>query len=131
MRNAKQEFLCKNLESFSGENYNIEKKILDFQFEPVCAKLAQITVLEATKMKKKFSTTDEVHKNGATVEKCEKMPTSKECVCCHEISPVKAVHLKFKAGLSWNTATLELFAVEFNCVENCLLKNYEFFSEIS
>ena len=52
------------------------KTILDFQFEPVCAKLAQITVMEATKMKKKFSMTDEVHNNGATVEKCEKMPTS-------------------------------------------------------
>ena len=76
MRNAKQEFLCENLESFSGENYDIEKKILDFQFEPVCAQLAQITVLEATKMKKKFSMTDEVHNHGVTFEKCEKMPTS-------------------------------------------------------
>ena len=38
-------------------------------------KLAQITVLEATKMKKKSSVTDGVHKNDAT-EKCEKMPTS-------------------------------------------------------
>ena len=53
-----------------------KKKILDFQFEPVCAQLAQITVLEATKMKKKFSMTDEVHNNGVTFEKCEKMPTS-------------------------------------------------------
>ena len=28
----------KSLKSFSGEYYNIENKILDFQLEPVCAK---------------------------------------------------------------------------------------------
>ena len=37
MRNAKQEFPCQSLESFSGEYYNMENKILDFQFGPVCA----------------------------------------------------------------------------------------------
>ena len=57
---------------------------------------------------------------------CEK---SLECVCCHEIPAVKAFHLKFKAWLSWNTAALECFAVEFNCVGNYFLE--EFFSEIS
>ena len=38
LRNAKQEFSCQSLESFSGE-YNMENKILDFQlqFGPVCA----------------------------------------------------------------------------------------------
>ena len=43
----------------------------------LCAptKLAQITVLEATKMKQKSSMTDGVHQNGAT-EKCEKISTS-------------------------------------------------------
>ena len=46
------------------------------------------------------------------------MSASLECVCCHEISPVKAFHLKFKAKLSWNTAVLEFFAVEFNCLGN-------------
>ena len=35
LRNAKQEFPCQNLESFSEEYYNMENKILDFQFEPV------------------------------------------------------------------------------------------------
>ena len=34
--NAKQEFLCQSLESFSGEYYNLENKILDFQIGPVC-----------------------------------------------------------------------------------------------
>ena len=36
-------------------------------------------------------------------EKCEKMPTRLECMCCHEILEVKAFHLKCKARLSWNT----------------------------
>ena len=37
LRNAKQEFPCQSLESFSEEYYNMENKILDFQFGPVCA----------------------------------------------------------------------------------------------
>ena len=37
-------------------------------------------------------------------------------MCCHEIQAVKAFHLKFKARLSWITAVLKMFAVEFNCV---------------
>ena len=44
----------------------MENKILDFQFGPVCT--AQITVLEASKMKQKSSMTDGVHQNGATVK---------------------------------------------------------------
>ena len=38
LRNAKQEFPCQSLEGFSGVYYNMENKILDFQFEPVYAK---------------------------------------------------------------------------------------------
>ena len=45
------------------------------------------------------------------------------------IQAVKAFHLKFKARLSWITAVLKIFAVEFNCVGNHFLE--EFFSEIS
>ena len=37
MPNAKQEFPCQSLESFSGEYHNMENKILTFQFGPVCA----------------------------------------------------------------------------------------------
>ena len=62
-------------------------------------------------------------------EKCEKMSTSLECVCYHKIPTVKAFHLKFKARLPWNTAVLEFFPVEFNCVGNHFLE--ESFSEIS
>ena len=36
MQNAKQEFPCQSLESFSEEYNNMENKILDFQFGPVC-----------------------------------------------------------------------------------------------
>ena len=50
-------------------------------------------------------------------------------MCCHEIQAVKAFHLKFKARLSWITAVLKIFALEFNCVVNHFLE--EFFSEIS
>ena len=46
-----------------------------------------------------------------------------------KIQAVKAFHLKFKARLSWITAILKIFAVEFNCVGNHFLE--EFFSEIS
>ena len=61
--------------------------------------------------------------------KKRQLPTSLECVCCHEILVVKAFNLKFKAQFSLNTAVLEFFAVEFNCVGNHFLE--EFFSEIS
>ena len=68
-------------------------------------------------------------KEWCNCEKCEKVPTSLECMCCHEIPAVKACYLKFKGRLSWNTAVLEFFVVEFNCVGNHFLG--EFFSEIS
>ena len=72
--------------------------------------------------------TDWGQKNGEN-QKCEKMPTSLECVCFHEIPAVKTFYLKFKARLFWDTAILEFSAVEFNCVGNHFLE--EFFSEIS
>ena len=37
LRIAKQEFLSQSLESFSGEYCNMQNKILDIQFGPVCA----------------------------------------------------------------------------------------------
>ena len=59
LQNAKQEWPCQSLESFSGVYCNMENKIIDFQFEPV---------LESTKVKQKSSMTDGVLKNGATVK---------------------------------------------------------------
>ena len=60
-------------------------------------------------------------------EKCEKMLNSCECVCCREIRAVKALHLEFKARLSWNTA-VQFFAVQFSCVGNHFLEG--FFTEM-
>ena len=50
-------------------------------------------------------------------------------MCCREIQAVKALHLEFKARLSWNTAVLEFFAVQFSCVGNHFLEG--FFTEMS
>ena len=82
LQNARQEFSSQSLESFSGEYYNMENKILDFQCLNLCAsnKLAQITVLEATKMKQKSSMTDGVHKNVATVKNVKRcQPVKNAC----------------------------------------------------
>ena len=89
-------------------------------------KLAQITVLgsEAEIQCNRWSTPE-----WCNCEKCEKISSSYECVCCHEIQAVKAFHLKFEARLPWITAVLKIFAVEFNWVGNHFLE--EFFSEIS
>ena len=59
----------------------MENKILCEKFEPVCAnELAQITVLEATKMKQKSSMTNGVHKNGATVKNVKRcQPVKNAC----------------------------------------------------
>ena len=60
-------------------------------------------------------------------EKCEKMLNSCECMCCREIRAVKALHLEFKARLSWNTV-VQFFAVQFSCVGNHFLEG--FFTEM-
>ena len=38
------------------------------------------------------------------------MPTSLECVCCHETPENNTFNLKDKARPSWNTAALEFCA---------------------
>ena len=70
LRNAKQEFPCQSLESFSEEYYNMENKILDFQFGPVCANQTRpnYSVGRNSKMKQKSSMIDGVHQNNATVK---------------------------------------------------------------
>ena len=110
MRNAKQEFPSQSLESSSEEYYNMENKNLDFQFELVCAKKTRPNYSigsdqdEAEIQYDQWSTQE-----WCNCEKCEKMPTSSECLCCHEIPAVTVFNLKFKARLSWNTAVLEFF----------------------
>ena len=92
LQNTKQEFPCQSLESFSGEYYNMENKILDFQFGPVCA----------NQTRPNYSVGSE--QDEAQIQ---------ECLCCHKIQAVKSFHLKFKAGLSWITVVLKIFALEF------------------
>ena len=108
----------------------MENKIFGFQFEPVCVKQTCPNYSigsdqnEAEIQYDRLSTLE-----WHNCEKCKKMSTSLECVCCHEIPAVKAFHLKFKARLSWKSAVLEFFAVEFHWVGNHFLE--ESFSEIS
>ena len=77
LQNAKQKFPCQSLKSFSGEYYNIENKILDFQFEPVCAKQTHPNYSvgsdqdEAEIQYDQWSTQE-----WSNLEKCEKMLTS-------------------------------------------------------
>ena len=76
LQNTRQEFPCQSLKSFSGEYYNMGNKILDVQFEPVCAKQTHPKYsVGSDQDEAEIHMTDGVHKNGAT-EKCEKMPTS-------------------------------------------------------
>ena len=68
-QNAKQGFPCQSLKSFSGEYYNMENKIFDFQFGPVCAN--QTRPDEAEIQYDQWSTQE-----WCSCEKCEKMSTS-------------------------------------------------------
>ena len=90
----------------------MEDKILGFQFEPVSAKRTRPSYNDGSDQDE-----PETHHNRLSsqewcnCQKCKKMPTGLECVCCHEIPEVKAFHLKGKARLSWNTAALEFTEV--------------------
>ena len=108
----------------------MENKIHGFQFEPVCTKQTHPNYSVGSDQDGAEIQCDRLStKEWCNCEKSEKLSTSLECVCCHEIQAVKAFYLKFKARLSWNTAVLKFFAMEFNCVGNHFLE--EFFSEIS
>ena len=62
LRNAKQEFPCQRLESFSGEYYNMENKFSTSSLDlRVPTKFVQIAVVCP-----KSSMTDGVRQNGAT-----------------------------------------------------------------
>ena len=130
LRNAMQEFPCQSLESFSGEYYNMENKILDFQFGPMCANQTRPNISvgsdqDEAEIQCDWWSTPE----WCNCKKCEKISTSWECVCCHQIQAVNTFHLKFKARLSWITTVLKIFVAEFNSVGNHFLE--EFLSEIS
>ena len=90
----------------------MEDKILGFQFEPVSAKRTRPSYNDGSDQDE-----PETHHNRLSsqewcnCQKSENMPTGLECVCCKEIPEVKAIHLKGKARLSWNTAALEFTEV--------------------
>ena len=66
MRNAKQEFPCESLESFSGEYYNKENKTLDFQSGPMCANQIRSNCSVGSKQDEaEIQYDDGVHQNGA------------------------------------------------------------------
>ena len=77
LRNAKQKFTRQSLESFSGECYAVENKILDFQLGPVWAKETRPNYSvgsyqdEAEIQYDRWSTQE-----WCNCEECEKMSTS-------------------------------------------------------
>ena len=77
LRNAKQEFPFQSLESFSDEYCNMENKVLDFQFGPVCTNQTRPNYGvgseqdEAEIQNDRWSTPEWCNR-----EKCEKISTS-------------------------------------------------------
>ena len=70
MWKAKQEFLCQSLESVSEKYYNIENKVLRFQFGPVCTNQTPLNYSVGSEQdeEEKSSMTDEIYQNDATVK---------------------------------------------------------------
>ena len=74
---------------------NTEDKILRFQFEPVPSKQTRPSYNDGSDQDQ-----PETHHNRLSsqewcnCQKCKKMPTGLECVCCYEIPENNAFHLK-------------------------------------
>ena len=86
----------------------MEDKILGFQFESVSAKRTRPSYSDERDGDEPGTHHDRLSSQElSNCQKCEKMPTGLERVCCHEIPEVKAFFLKGKARPSWNTAALE------------------------
>ena len=86
----------------------MEDKILGFRSELVSAKRTRPSYSDGNDQDEPKTQHDRLSsQEWRNCKNCEKMPTSLECVCCHEISEVKAFHLKGKTRLSWNTAALD------------------------
>ena len=99
LRNAKQEFPCQSLENFSGEYYNMENKSSTSRLDLcVPTKLAQITVLEVSKMKQKSSATDGVDQNGATVKNVKKYQPVKNACAATKFGQLKHFIWNLKQG---------------------------------
>ena len=75
--NAKEEFPCQSLKSFSGEYYNMENKILHFQFEPVWAKQNHPNYsVGSDQDQAEIQYDQQSTEEWCNCEKCEKMPAS-------------------------------------------------------
>ena len=86
----------------------MEDKILHFQFQPMCTKQTRPNYSVGSNQDEAEIQFDRLStKEWYNCEKREKMPTSLEYVCCHEILAVKEFNSKFKTRLSWNTAAME------------------------
>ena len=66
--------------------------------------------------------TDGVHQNGRTVKNVKRYQPVKNACAVTKFRQLR--HLKFKARLSWITAVVKMFAVEFNCVGNNFLETF-------
>ena len=89
----------------------MEDKILGFQFEPVFTKRTRPSYNGSNQDEPESHHNRLSSLKWCNCQKCKKMPTGLECVCCRKIPKVKAFHLKGKAILSWNTAALEFTEV--------------------
>ena len=77
MPNAKQEFPCQSLESFSGEYCNMENKTLVFQFGPVCANQTHPNYSVGSEQDESEIQCDQQSTpEWCSCEKCEKISTS-------------------------------------------------------
>ena len=75
--NAKQELPCQTLESFSEEYYNMENKILQLQFLPVCANKTRPNYSVGSKQDEAEIRYDQWRTpEWCNCEKCEKISTS-------------------------------------------------------
>ena len=86
----------------------MEDKILGFRFEPVSSKQTRPSYNDESDQDEHNRLSSQ---EWCICQKCGKIPTGLECVCCHEIPEVKAFHLKGKARPSWNAAALEFTKV--------------------
>ena len=110
LRNAKQKFPRQSLGSFSKEYYNIENKILGFQFETVCAKQTHPNCSVGSNQDEAGIQHDRLStQEWCKCEKCEKMSNNFKCVCSRKIPEVQAFPLKCKTRLSWNTSCSGIF----------------------
>ena len=79
----------------------MEDKIIGLQFESVSAKRTCSNYSDGFDQDEAETQHDRLSlQKQRNFKNCEKMPTSLECVCCHEIPDVKAFHLKVNARLS-------------------------------